>query len=79
MDRRKFTQAGALGVLGAGFSRRFEQVAGMQGSYPTLLQAVNEQATGRSEAMLVKPTSGEEGPPDAAPYLAAASTGAIRL
>jgi len=50
MDRRKFTQAGALGVLGAGFSRRFEQASGIQGSHPTLLQAVNEQATGRSEA-----------------------------
>jgi len=64
-NRRQFALAGSLGLLGKSFWARFDKVAAAaQASSPTLFSVVSQQATGRSESMLVKPQLGEEGPPE---------------
>jgi Xaa-Pro dipeptidase len=62
-SRRQFAQNSALGLLGAGFLSRFDKVAVAQTPHSTLFSQVQAQATGKSEALLVKPVPGAEGPP----------------
>lgn len=66
-DRREFLRGGGLGLLGAGFLTRFNRVADRQQA-PTLSEVVRDQATGDSEALLLGPTEGEEGPPAPADF-----------
>jgi len=62
-SRRDFAQKSTLGFLGAGFLARVDQVAAAQTSTSSMFDALRQQASGKSEALLVKPTPGEEGPP----------------
>jgi Xaa-Pro dipeptidase len=64
-SRRRFLAGGGMSVVGAGFLTRVDKVAAMQSAPPTSLrQVLAEQARrGRSEALLLKPDPGAEGPP----------------
>jgi len=62
-SRRDFAQTSALGFLGAGFLSRFEKVAAAQTSPTSTFDFLQRQATSKSEALLLKPSPGEEGPP----------------
>jgi Xaa-Pro aminopeptidase len=64
-NRRRFALAGGLGLLGAGFWTRFDRVAAATKA-PSVSNLLQEQATGASESLLLKPTPGEEGPPQPA-------------
>ena len=64
-NRRRFALASGLGLLGAGFWARFEKVAAATKA-PSLYELLREQATGTSESLLLKPSPGEEGPPEPA-------------
>lgn len=73
--RRDLLQQGACALLGAGLISRIDTVAAMQPSppaatnaSPTLKDFLDRQATRQSEALFVKPTPGEEGPPAPAAY-----------
>lgn len=67
--RRQMLTGGTLALLGGGFLSRLDKVAAMQsGSPPSLARTLTGQATGTSEALLLKPTPGEEGPPKPADY-----------
>jgi hypothetical protein len=61
--RRRWLKGAGLGMVGAGFLSRVDQVAAAQA--PTSLRSLlAEQAKGgKSEALLLGPTPGEEGPP----------------
>lgn len=65
INRRRFSLAGGLGLLGASFWARFERVAAATGA-PSMSALLQQQATGRSENLLLKPSPGEEGPPEPA-------------
>jgi Xaa-Pro dipeptidase len=65
--RRRIMQGAGLAVLGSGFYARFDKVAAAQ-KPPTLTAAVDTQASGKSEALLLGPTPDEEGPPQPATY-----------
>ncbi len=65
--RRTMLKGAGLAALGAGFWARLERVAAQQRE-PTLREVLGRQATGASEALLLKPQPGEEGPPAPAGY-----------
>ena len=50
-------------MLKAGFLARFDKVAAAQSSRSSMFDLLQQQATGRSEALLLKPSPGEVGPP----------------
>jgi len=62
-SRRDFAQKSSLGLLGAGFVAREDKIAAAQTSSSSMFDLLRQQASGQSEALLVKPTPGEEGPP----------------
>ncbi len=67
-DRRGWLKGSGLALLGTGFLSRVDRVAALQAARSgTLLDAVKKNAGGPSEALLLKPTPGEEGPPVPAP------------
>ncbi len=67
--RRQMLAGGSLALFGGGFLSRVDKVAAMQsGSSPSLVRSLKRQATAKSEALLLKPTPGEEGPPKPADY-----------
>jgi Xaa-Pro dipeptidase len=64
--RRHWLKGAGLGMVGAGFLSRVDQVAAAQAP-ASLRSLLAEQAKGgRSEALLLGPTPGEEGPPQPA-------------
>jgi Xaa-Pro dipeptidase len=71
-SRREWLRDGTAAVLGAGFLSRVERVAALQPAPPmasdTLRGVLSSQATGKSEALLLGPAKGEEGPPKPATY-----------
>jgi Xaa-Pro aminopeptidase len=73
MNRRRWLERGGLALLGGGFLSRVDKVAAMQsrpsGRPQALLESLKSQAkSGRSEALLLKPQPGSEGPPAPARY-----------
>lgn len=64
--RRKILKGAGLAALGGGFWSRLETVAAQQ-KPPSLREVLSRQAVG-SEALLLPPTPGEEGPPPPADY-----------
>ncbi len=67
--RRKVLSGGTLALLGGGFLSRLDRVAAMQpGGSGSMTEAVGREATGASEAQFLKPTPGEEGPPNPATF-----------
>ncbi len=56
-----------MALLGSGFLGRVDKVAAMQKPL-SLTDALKRQAGGASEALLIRPTPGEEGPPEPATY-----------
>jgi Xaa-Pro dipeptidase len=68
LHRRDWLKSGGLSLLGAGFLSRFDRVASAAGAPPSLTKALNDQASGRSEKLLLKAKPGEEGPPEPARY-----------
>lgn len=68
VSRRELMKGGGLALLGSGFLARVDKVAAMQSTSPTLTGLLNEQATGNSEALLLRPQPGAEGPPEPATY-----------
>jgi len=64
-DRRRWIKGGGLALLGSGFLSRVDHVAAMQtGGASSLTRMLGDQAkAGKSEALLLKPRPGEEGPP----------------
>lgn len=69
-NRRRVVKGGGLALLGSGFLSRAERVAAMQApSRPSLKGTLADAArAGQSEALLLKPRPGEEGPPAPATY-----------
>ena len=67
MTRRQTLTGGALALLGTGFLGRVDKVAAAQRPL-SLTEVLGQQATGTSEALLLGPTPGEEGPPEPATY-----------
>lgn len=64
--RRSWLKGSSLALLGGGFLSRVDKVAAAQ-SAPSLKSLLDAQAkTGASQAMLLKPQPGEEGPPEPA-------------
>jgi Xaa-Pro aminopeptidase len=69
--RREMLSNASYALLGAGFLKRFDRVAGSAASgidagnaaSPSLTSLVRQQEHGASAAMLLKPKAGEEGPP----------------
>ncbi len=62
--RRGLIRSGGLALLGGGFLSRLDKVAAMQsGSASSLTEMLRAQATGKSEALFIKPGPGAEGPP----------------
>ncbi len=70
MARREWIKGGGLALVGAGFLSRVEAVAAMQATPSrSLTRALGEEAkAGHSEALLLKPKAGEEGPPEPATF-----------
>lgn len=64
--RRGWIKGGSLAVLGGGFLSRFDRVASAQPAVPSLTSALEGQAKGASEKLLLGPTPGAEGPPEPA-------------
>jgi Xaa-Pro aminopeptidase len=66
-SRRRFFSGGSMALLGTGFLARVDKVAAMQPAQPSLRQILADQASHeRSEALLLKPQPGAEGPPEPA-------------
>src|SRR5215470_11194801 len=67
-NRRELLKGGTVALFGSGFFSRMDRVDGMQSSAatPALTDLLKARATGKSEALLVAPRAGEEGPPDPA-------------
>lgn len=64
--RRSWLKGSGLALLGGGFLSRVDKVAAAQAA-PSLKSLLDAQAkTGTSQAMLLKPQQGEEGPPEPA-------------
>ena len=69
IDRRTVLKNGAFALLGAGFLGRLDRVAAMQSeSVPSLKRVLENQATGNSERLILKPKKDAEGPPPPADY-----------
>jgi Xaa-Pro aminopeptidase len=67
--RRDFVAGSGLTLLGAGFLSRVDKVAAAQSGPTSLGSLLAAQAKGgRSEALLLQPKAGEEGPPPPAKY-----------
>jgi Xaa-Pro dipeptidase len=60
-SRRSWLKRGGFVALGSGFLSRVDKVAAASATSWTA--ALKREATGRSEALLLKPKAGEEGPP----------------
>ena len=60
--RRRIMQGAGIALLGSGFCARFDRVAAAQKA-STLTAAVDGQASGKSESLLLGPQPDEEGPP----------------
>ncbi len=73
-NRRTLLKSGGLALLGGRFLSRVDKVAAMQSAAPArpeangLSAALKREATGRSEALFLKPTPGAEGPPKPADF-----------
>jgi hypothetical protein len=67
LTRRQALTGGAAALVGSGFIGRVDRVAAMQMPI-SMTDALHGQASGTSEALLLGPTPGEEGPPEAASY-----------
>ena len=67
LTRRQTLSGGVLALLGTGFLGRVDKVAAMQKPL-SMTDALKQQANGTSEALLLEPTPGEEGPPNPATY-----------
>ena len=67
LTRRQTLKGGALALLGSGFIGRVDKVAAMQKPL-SMTDALKGQAKGTSEALMLGPTPGEEGPPEPATY-----------
>src|SRR5687767_11148272 len=67
--RRSWLKRGGFALLGGGFLSRVDKVAAMQpggraaAPVRSWTEALKREATGRSEALLLRPRAGEEGPP----------------
>ncbi len=61
-DRRKILKGAGLAVLGGSFLARLDRVAALQ-KPPSLTGILRGQSGGASEALLLGPKPGEEGPP----------------
>jgi Xaa-Pro dipeptidase len=68
--RRQMLQRSAVAALGAGFLKRMDTVAAAQSitSLPSLTSLVNQQDSGPSQKMLLKPGSGVDAPPEPANF-----------
>lgn len=67
--RRQVLAGGSLALLGTGFLSRVQRVAAMQsGTTGSMTGALKRQAAGTSEALLLNPQPGEEGPPQPADF-----------
>jgi Xaa-Pro dipeptidase len=66
--RRDILKGGSLALLGGGLFRRMDKIDGMQtqGAGGSLAEIVKSRSSGTSEKLLLGPTPGEEGPPEAA-------------
>ena len=53
-SRRDFAQKSTLGLLGAGFLARVDKVAAAQTSTSSMFDALRQQASGKSEALLAQ-------------------------
>ena len=63
-NRRDWLKTSGI-ALGGGFLSRVDKVAAAQPAPPSLAKQLKDQAkAGKSEALLLKPRPGEEGPPD---------------
>jgi Xaa-Pro aminopeptidase len=66
-SRRRWLRQTGYAALGGGFLARVDKVAAQQSSpRGGLTGALKAQASGRSEALFLKPAPGEEGPPEPA-------------
>lgn len=61
--RRHWLKGGGFALLGTGFFSRLESVAAQQRRPISLTQSLQMQSRGSSEALLLGPQPGEEGPP----------------
>src|SRR5262245_47689164 len=68
VDRRQWLERTGWALFGGGFLSRFDRVAAAAGAPGSLVKALNDQASGQSEKLLLKPKAGEEGPPEPARY-----------
>jgi Xaa-Pro aminopeptidase len=68
VDRREWLERSGWALFGGGFLSRFDRVAAAQVGPPSLTKALNDQARGTSEKLLLGPKAGEEGPPEPAKY-----------
>lgn len=68
--RRDLLKGGTVALFGSGFFSRMDRVDGMQtqGTGASLTDILKSHASGKSEALLVAPRAGAEGPPEAAKY-----------
>jgi len=66
ITRRDVIKGGGLALLGSGFLARVDKVAAMQSSTQTLTGVLKGQASGNSEALLLRSQPGAEGPPEPA-------------
>jgi Xaa-Pro dipeptidase len=69
-NRRRWIKGSGLALLGSGFLSRVDRVAAMQPAGSSSITKVLGDGfkTGKSEALLLKPRAGEEGPPAPAKY-----------
>jgi Xaa-Pro dipeptidase len=68
LRRRQLFAKSGVGLLGAGFMSRVDRVAAMQPPHTSLTEQVSKEASGASARMLLRPTPGEEGPPEPARF-----------
>jgi Xaa-Pro aminopeptidase len=68
LTRRKMLESSGVALFGGAFLSRIDRVAAIQGASRSLTDTLKSQATGRSEALLLRPQPGEEGPPEPATY-----------
>jgi Xaa-Pro dipeptidase len=68
LRRRQLFAKSGMGLLGASFISRVDRVAAMQPAQTSLTEQVKKEAGGASAAMLLRPTPGEEGPPEPAQF-----------
>lgn len=68
LRRRQLFAKSGFGLLGAGFMARVDRVAAMQQSPTSLTERLKKEASGNSAKLLLRPTRGEEGPPEPAQF-----------